>query len=167
MPRYLKPYIDASVWLGWKNQETRNGVDRYAVFQSVWEAAERGEFKLYTSALTFAEIYKLRHERNTQPTPTVEALLADLEEPFVEIIEVDREIGIRANVLCRQFAANKLYPNDAIHLACALRVPCDYLLCYDRPFSSVLLGGITVAEPVTISPPFSVAQQPLELGNGS
>lgn len=163
MPKYQKPYIDSSVWLGWKNQETRNGVDRYAVFQSIWEAAQRGEFKLYTSALTFTEIFKLRHERDTQPIPTVEALLIDLEEPFIEIVEVDREIGIRANVLCRQCAANKLYPNDAIHLACALRVPCDYLLCYDRPFSSVSLTGIIVAEPQIVSPPFHIAQKTLEL----
>ena len=162
MPKYLKPYIDSSVWLGWKNREIVKGVDRYAIFQTIWEAAQRGEFKLYTSAMTFAEVYKLRHQTVIQPQQTVEDLLADFEEPFVQVIEIDREVGRKANEFCRQFAANKLYPNDSLHLASALAVPCDYLLAYDRPFSSVTISGILIDVPTVVSPPFHVAQQSLE-----
>ncbi len=165
MPRYLKPYIDSSVWLGWKNREMVKGVDRYAIFQSIWEAARRGDFKLYTSTMTFAEVYKLRHQAHAQPIATVKELLGDFEEPFVQVIELDREIGIRANEFCRRYAAHKLYPNDSIHLASALAVPCDHLLAYDRPFSSVALPGITIGEPILIPAPFSAAQQSFNLGS--
>jgi predicted nucleic acid-binding protein len=163
VPKYQRPYIDSSVWLGWKNREVINNVDRYAVFQTIWEAAERGEFKLYTSTYTFTEIYKLRHQANTQPLPTVEALLIDLEAPFVEVVELDRELGIKANILCRRFAANKLYPGDAIHLASALEVPCDALLCYDRPLSTITAAGTRIEEPAPLSLPFSFAQERLLL----
>ncbi len=153
MPKDIRPYIDSSVWLGWKNREIVNGVDRFSVFQSIWEAAQRGEFKLFISAMTFAEVYKLRHESFTQPVQTVAQLLADFEESFIEVVETDRDIGIQANVMCRQFAAYKLYPNDSIHLASALRVPCDYLLCYDRPLSSVTMPDIIIAEPEKVLAP--------------
>jgi hypothetical protein len=58
--QYRRPCVDASAFLGWKNREVINGVDRYAIFQHIWELAESRQFKLYTSAITFAEVYKLR-----------------------------------------------------------------------------------------------------------
>lgn len=128
------------------------------MFQSLWEAAQRGEFKLFTSAMTLAEVYKLRHQPSTQNPSVVEDLLGDFEEPWVEIIELDRDMGITANVLCRRFAANKLYPNDSLHLASALRVPCDYLLAYDRPLNGVVLPEIKIEEPTLLTAPFHIAQ---------
>jgi hypothetical protein len=100
----------------------------------------------------------LRHESNTQPAPTVEALLRNLEEPFVEVIELDRDVAIQANVLCRRFAANKLYPGDAVHLASALRGLCDVLLCYDRPLISIIGSGVSVEEPAMVSLPFTLPE---------
>jgi predicted nucleic acid-binding protein len=148
--QYQRPYIDTSVFLGWKNHEVINGVDRYAVFQHIWEDAEAGMFKLYTAPLTFAETYKLRHQSQIQPIQTILDLLAEFEKDFVESIEIDREIGLAANLLCRQYAANKLYPNDAIHLACALRAKCDVLLSWDRPLNSVVHPAIRIEEPQII-----------------
>jgi predicted nucleic acid-binding protein len=77
-------------------------------------------------------------------------LLKDFERDFVESVEVDREIGFEANLLCRTYAANKLYPNDAIHLACALRAKCDVLLAWDRPLNSVSHPNIRIEEPQII-----------------
>jgi predicted nucleic acid-binding protein len=127
-----------------------NGIDRYDVFQHIWQLAEANEFKIYTSALTFAEIYKLRHQSIVQPLTTIHDLLKDFEREFVESIEVDREIGLEANLLCRTYAANKLYPNDAIHLACALRAKCDVLLSWDRPLNSITHSYIRIEEPQII-----------------
>jgi predicted nucleic acid-binding protein len=45
-------------------------------------------------------------------------ILAFFEHDYIELIDVDRRIGEQANEFCRQYS---LYPNDAIHLACALR----------------------------------------------
>lgn len=148
--QYRKPYVDSSVFLGWKNRETINGIDRYAVFQHIWELAEARQFKIYTSAITFAEVYKLRHQAHPQPVTTVAELLKDFERDFVESIEVDREIGFHANLLCRVHAADKLYPNDAIHLACALRAKCDVLLAWDRPLNSITHADIRIEEPQII-----------------
>jgi predicted nucleic acid-binding protein len=136
--------------LGWKNREVTSGVDRYRIFQHIWELAESGQIKLYTSAITFAEVYKLRHQTQTQPLATIMDLLGDFEKEFVESIEVDREIGLTANLLCRTYAAQKLYPNDAIHLACALRAKCDVLLAWDRPLNSIVHRDIRIEEPSII-----------------
>jgi predicted nucleic acid-binding protein len=148
--QYQRPYIDTSVFLGWKNHEVINGVDRYAIFQHIWEDAQAGMFKIFTSPLTFAETFKLRHQSIIQPTPIIQGLLADFEKDFVESVEIDREIGLAANLLCRQYAANKLYPNDALHLACALRAQCDVLLSWDRPLNSISHPNIRIEEPQII-----------------
>jgi predicted nucleic acid-binding protein len=145
--QYQRPYIDTSVFLGWKNREVINGTDRYAIFQHIWQKAEAGEFKIFISPLVIAETFKLRHQSHTQPLPTITDLLQDFEREFVESIEIDREIGMESNALCRRFAANKLYPNDAVHLACALRAKCDVLLAWDRPLNSVAHPNIRIEEP--------------------
>lgn len=147
--QYQRPYIDTSVFLGWKNHEVINGKDRYAIFQHIWQKAEAGEFKIYTSPLAIAETFKLRHT-NVQPLQTVLDVLKEFEREFVESVEIDREIGMEANLFCRQFAVHKLYPNDAVHLACALRAKCDVLLSWDRPLNSVVHPNIRIEEPEII-----------------
>ena len=47
---------------------------------------------------------------------------------FIEIIDVDRQLGEQANRFCRTYG---LSPADAIHLTCALRAGCDVLLSWD------------------------------------
>lgn len=148
--QYRRPYIDSSLFLGWKNRELVNGQDRYLIFQHIWEFAVANEFKLFTSAITFAEVYKLRHRNAPEPLETIEELVKDFEREFIESIEVDREIGLEANILCRRYAAHKLYPNDAIHLACALRARCDVLLAWDRPLNSIQHPDIRIEEPQII-----------------
>ena len=147
---YQKPYVDASVFLGWKNHEIIKGKDRHAIFTHIWQQAEAGEFKIYISPLVIAETFKLRHQPNIQPTQTILDVLKEFERDFVESVEIDRERGMEANLLCRQFSLNKLYPNDAIHLACALRAQCDVLLAWDRPLNSVVHPNIRIEEPEVI-----------------
>jgi len=148
--QYQRPYVDASVFLGWKNREVINGKDSHAIFQHIWENAEGGLYKIYTSPLTIAEVFKLRHQTTIQPTQTILDVLKEFERDFLESIEIDREIGLQANLLCRQYAANKLFPNDAIHLACAIRGKCDVLLAWDRPLNSITHPNIRIEEPEII-----------------
>ena len=160
--QYKRPYIDTSVFLGWANKETRKGVDRAAVFDHIWKMAQSGVYRLHTSTLTWAEMFKLRHEPNTQPTTTIETILAALEDKVVVPIEVDRDTAISANYLCRIFRIAKLYPNDAVHLACALDAQCDALLCWDRPLSGVVHPSIRIEEPQIIGTiPASLEQETL------
>ena len=97
------------------------------VFRYIWERAKAGDFPVLISAITLAEVYKKRR-RDPITVSTLDEFLEYVNESFVQVIEVDREVGLKAHALCRQFAAQKLYPNDAIQLACALRAGCDVLL---------------------------------------
>jgi hypothetical protein len=55
---YTRPYIDSSVWIGWVKGENVNGVDRKDVFEHILLLAERGDYKIYTSTATLAEVHK-------------------------------------------------------------------------------------------------------------
>jgi predicted nucleic acid-binding protein len=134
--RFKKPCLDASVFIGGLDSEIVDGVKRGVIFQYLWERAKAGDFKIYISALTLAEVYKTKR-RATPTGPVLDAFLEHIEESFVEVIEIDRETGLLAHALCRHFAANKLYPGDACHLACAVRGGCDALLAWDGPLASI------------------------------
>ena len=70
-----------------------------------------------------------------------------IEERFVKVIEVHRQTGLDAHALCRKYASNKLWPNDAIHLACALQAGCDILIAWDRPVVGITHNDIRIEEP--------------------
>ena len=70
--------------------------------------------------------------------------MAYFEHDFIDLIQVDRQVGAHANALCRQHG---LTPNDAIHLACALRAGCDVLLAWDGRFTRVQHAHIRIEEP--------------------
>jgi len=132
---YTRPYFDSSVWIGWVQHEVIEGIDRRAVADHILRHAAAKAFKIYTSTLSLAEAHKKRHHIPLTE-PEDEGLLTYFEHEYIEFIEVDREIGEHANKLCRDAsivpAGHKLLlPNDAIHLACALRAKCDYLLAWD------------------------------------
>ena len=144
--KLVKPCFDSSVFLGGLNNEIKNGIKRGVIFRHLWSKAEDGEFKVFISAITLAEVYKKR--RLAKPSDKLlEEFLECINRPFVEVIEVDRETGLLAHYLCRRFAMNKLMPNDAIHLACALRANCDVLLAWDGPLTSVKHEDIEITQP--------------------
>jgi predicted nucleic acid-binding protein len=122
---YQKLYLDSSVFIAWIKGEVVDGVQRGAIAVQVLQLAERQRaFRITTSALTLAEVHKPQHgtalaeEQDTR-------IVAYFEHDFIDLVQVDRQVGAHANALCRQ---HTLTPNDAIHLACALRAGCDVLL---------------------------------------
>jgi predicted nucleic acid-binding protein len=143
---YKKPCLDSSVFIGGLDGEICNGIKRGVVFRYIVEKATRKELTIFIAAITLAEVYKTK-KRTKSTDPLLDEFLELISEPFVEVIEVDRETGINAHKLCRRFAANKLYPNDAIHLACALRAKCDVLLAWDVPLIGVSHPDIRIEEP--------------------
>jgi predicted nucleic acid-binding protein len=144
--RYRKPCLDSSVFIGGLEGEICNGIKRGVVFRYILEKARSGEFTIFISAITLAEVYK-KKRRAKSTDPLLDEFLELVNEPIVEVIEVDRETGINAHKLCRRFAGNKLYPNDALHLACALRAGCDVLLAWDTPLIGIVHPNIRIEEP--------------------
>jgi predicted nucleic acid-binding protein len=140
---YVKPYADSSLFIAWLKGEVVLGVDGEAAAERVLEGAEQGRYVIATSALTLAEVHKLRTGPSL-PAGDDDRIIRYFEHRFFEIIDVDRRIGEHANRLCR---AHGIYPNDAIHLASALRAGCDVLLAWDDRFARVREPGIRIIEP--------------------
>ena len=140
---YQKPYLDSSVFIAWLKGETVKGIDRGAIADHSLTLAENGQFKIHTSAITLAEVHKLRTGPSLSNDED-ERILAYFEHDFIQIIDADRAIGEEANRLCRQYG---ILPNDGIHLACALRARCDALLAWDDRFVKADHPDIRIEEP--------------------
>lgn len=159
--QYIKPYLDSSVFLGWvKNPpEIIDNVNRQEVGRYILKLAEQGKFKIYTSTLTIAEVYKLRGGPIT-PEKENGKILKYFESHFIEIIPVDRLIAEHANSLCRQHG---IYPADAIHMATALRVECDVLLVWDKRFAKASHPRLRIEPPAILGQtemPFGMPEKP-------
>ena len=142
--QYKYPYLDSSVFISWiKGENNINGIDRKDITDHILKLAERREFKICASALTLAEVHKKRGSSQLSDAED-ESILDFFEHEFIDIVDVDRTIGEQANRLCRQYP---LRPNDAIHLACALRAKCDVLLTWDGPLCSVKHPDIAIENP--------------------
>jgi len=140
---YQKPYLDSTVFIGYLKDEVIKGVERGKIAEHILQQSEEGTYRIYTSTLTLAEVY---HYRGGTKLTEQEAddILLFFERDFFEFIDVDREIGEQANRFCREFG---LRPNDAIHLACALRAQCDVLFAWDERMLKTVHPDISVEEP--------------------
>src|SRR5581483_8734923 len=100
------------------------GVERGKIVAHILTLSEQGNFHVYTSTLTLAEVHK-RRSHPSLSNDQDERILAFFEHDYIKLVDADRQIGEQANGFCRQYS---LYHNDAVHLACALRGGCDVLL---------------------------------------
>lgn len=141
--QYKNPYFDSSVFIAWIKDEVVNGVDRKEIADHILRHAEKKSFKINISALTLAEVHKKRGSPKLDDKDD-ELILDYFEHEFINIIDVDRKIGEQANRFCRQYA---IYPNDAIHLACALKAGCDVLLAWDDRLTSINHADIRIENP--------------------
>lgn len=146
---YLRPCFDSSVFIGGLGDgEICGGIKRKVIFDWLWEYAKAGKFEVYISALALAEVYKTkRHTSQATASPILDEFLNLIEERFVNVIEIDRQTGLDAHALCRRYSQQKLWPNDALHLACALRARCDVLIAWDRPIVNITHERIRIEEP--------------------
>lgn len=162
---YTRPYLDASVFIAWIQNEVvervRNGVretvNRVDIAQHVLTLAEHGHYTIYTSTITYAEVFKPKGHNPLEPKVNQD-FIDYLENDFIRIVEVDREIGIHANRLAALYGLNA---NDAIHTASALRAECDVVLAWDDPFT----GRNGIVPGIRIEEPEKLGQQLLELDN--
>ena len=147
---YTRPYIESGVFISWIKgaADASPTVDRGGISRHVLKQAENGEFPIITSYLSIAEVFKKRGDGQQRLTDEENGrILKYFESDFIIFVELDRSIAEEANRLCRQYRANHLMPNDAIHLASALRAQCDVLLTWDKDLVSVPYPGIRIENP--------------------
>lgn len=144
--KYSRPCFDSSVFIAALDKEICEGIKRDVVFRHIWEKAKSGEFNVFISAITLAEVYK-KKKRPTVANAQLDEFLELINEPFVRVVEVDRETALHAHSLCRRFCGEKLMPTDAMILACALRAKCEVLLAWDNPLTTVVHEEIRIELP--------------------
>lgn len=158
---YRKPYIDSDVFIGVIKNETvedtlQDGskvqVERGKIGSHVLTLAEQGFYPIYISPLTIAEVHKLRHKEKLTDDEN-ENVLEFFENDFVTVVPIDRDDGEEANRLCRKYQAEKLSPNDALHMACAIKAGCDVLFTWDKDFLTVVSLDIEIKRPFIWEPP--------------
>lgn len=125
-PRF---YWDACMWIALINREP----GRFDACAHLIEQAQRGEVEIWTSAFTYAEVYK-RHCSGAPAgiTPDDDKSFEDyIEQDFVQLIQVDADVGRVARRLLRQHPKIGK-PQDATHVASALLTDVHELHTFDR-----------------------------------
>lgn len=108
--------------------------ERRDMCRLIMKEAEKGDLRIVTSALTFAEV--IRPEPEGGPILDTEQelqVLRFLDNEYIVVRWVDRQIGNMARQVARQTG---LKPPDAIHIATALRAEANVLHTYDRKILS-------------------------------
>lgn len=142
MSQYRRPYVESSVLIAWIKGETKDGDDVKQIFDTIVDAAAEGQFRIVTSTLTIAEVFKKKGDAKmgiayAELTDEENAsLLPHFREEYIDLVELDRFIAENANELCRTHKSDgqtvpALRPNDAIHVAAAEAAGCDVILSYD------------------------------------
>lgn len=119
-----KRYWDSSVVAAYLNEEH----DRAPICQSILDEAERGKVLIYTSALTIAEVLKLKHLKPISKQNRAK-VFEFFQNSYIRIIQVDRWIAYDAQELVWE---NGIPPKDAIHVASALKRKVDVMESYDE-----------------------------------
>lgn len=140
-----KVYWDSSVWIALIKGEVVNGINRFEVPKMILEDAEKGEVTIYTSRLTIVEVHKKkRHTNLTQQED--EKIQSDFfKHEYIKKIDVDNWVSQKARDVAWQY---RLAPNDAIHLASAIKVQAEVLHYWDCDFSHIPAEVMLCKEPL-------------------
>jgi predicted nucleic acid-binding protein len=134
-------YWDACAWIGLINSEP----DKIHPLRSVWEAAQRGEYRILVNYYVYLELTGGTADHG-QPYPleeTDELFEELLRQPFVRRVQLDFQIARLARKLKRDHHKNGLKKRpDAIHLATAVYWNCLELHTFDRSDLLVLDGKV-------------------------
>ena len=138
-------YWDSGCFMAIFNKE----VGRVENCQSVLYAAERGEIRIVTSALTLTEVIKIKNKG--MKSDSEDRIRAFFEHDWIIVRDVDRFIAEQARDLIWK---HNLQLIDAIHLATAYKHKLRHLDTYDRTDLGKLDGKIG-------APPMKIAEPPL------
>lgn len=108
-------YWDSNCFLKWLKKEPD-----YERCKGVLLGAVDGSIKILTSALTIAEVIYIRTgDKITREQ--AEDIRSMFEEDYIQIVNVDRTVAITARELMWSYGQKSLRPNDALHVASAIR----------------------------------------------
>ena len=146
-------YWDSNCFLAWLQNEE----DRADKCQNVLDLAERGDIEIVTSALTIAEVLRLR-PKDALPSERRSSVEALFNRPSIRTMMLTRPLAEAARDLVWD---NGIDPKDAIHVASALAAKVDVLNTFDGD----LIGksGDVGSPPLTIEEP-TVREPELDLG---
>jgi predicted nucleic acid-binding protein len=144
-------YWDSSCFLGWFKGEPEKKVN----CEGVIRAAERGEVKIITSALTLVEVLYLK---GSPKIPADKATLVKdfFDRSYIITVNLDREIAVRAQEFVWKFG---IHHKDAIHIATADYVKTKYLDTFDNEL--IAYSGKLGDPPLIISKPSLPFEPPL------
>ena len=148
----LKRYWDSNAFIGWLGEER----DKQTECMGVLKEAERGQALIVTSALTFAEVIKLRKHAPITET-NAEKIREFFKRRYISVRNLDRYIADRARELIWK---HNVDPWDAIHVATALQLKLGLLETFDKDL--IKLDGRLGNPVLRIGRP-SVTQQVLDL----
>ena len=93
---------------------------RFRACDAIVKASERGECRIVTSTITWAEVFWMRTK--TSQDAQIETIDDLFGKSWVVPIELDKHIAQLSRELLYSFAKNQgLTPKDAVHLASAIR----------------------------------------------
>lgn len=139
MAKAKRVYWDACAWLGLINKESK----KHRELQLVWTGAARGDYEIWTSAFSYAEVFKTRCEDGDAILQAESDAIIDqmFEQAHVKRVQVDVVIGRLARKLLRDYPELKK-AQDAIHLATAIHHNLDALHTYDGSNLIALNGKV-------------------------
>lgn len=120
MAKAERIYWDACTWIAYIKKEMPSADSsftehRYTRCRDTLERAVKGEIEIATSAFNLAEVCKAPQE---QSSPAIN-LPAFFDQPYILLVPVDKQVGLRAQNLQLSGVGN-LKPPDAVHIASAL-----------------------------------------------
>ncbi|MDX2103325.1 MAG: PIN domain-containing protein [Alphaproteobacteria bacterium] len=125
-PRY---YWDACMWIALIKREQ----GRFDACSYLIEQAQRGKIEIWTSAFTYAEVYKRNCSGASAGIDAADDSSFEdyIEQEFVQLVQVDSDVGRAARRLLRQYPSIGK-PQDAVHIASALLLDVHELHTFDR-----------------------------------
>ncbi len=119
-----KRYWDSDCFLAWLNEEP----GKVDLCEAVLEEAAEGKIIIATSALTIAEVLKLRGEKKI-PVEMEQEVIKFFKAEYIAIRNVTRLIAEQARALVWH---NGIDPKDAIHVATALDARLPLFNTFDK-----------------------------------
>lgn len=151
--RTPRRYWDANTFIGFFNNEP----DKVAACQTVLKAAQAGSVQIVTSAVTLAEVIKVKGQPRLK-REAEETIRDFFKHSWIVIVECDRTLAVAARQLMwdHEFLDHK----DAIHVATAIRAGVSQLDTFDEPLCGI--SGKIGNPPLAIGHPNLVEQ--IEMG---
>ena len=127
-------YWDSSVWIALIKGEVVDGVDRCEVPRMILEDAKDDKVTIFTSRVTKVEVHKKRRYQSLTKDENNEIQSRFFDHEYIKKVDVDKSIADSAHELAWKY---NLRPNDAIHVASAIKVKAEVLHHWDGDFDKV------------------------------